>query len=141
MARVVRFHRLGGPEVLGIEEVAVPAPGRGEVQIRVKALGLNRAEAMLRSGTYIETAPLPSGLGCEASGIVEKIGEGVGDLSPGDVVSVVPPEFFTTIIRFQASYTYCLPVSSVVMFPFASNVGEVAPDKLVISFCLLWPRV
>ena len=91
MARVVRFHRLGGPEVLSIEEVDVPAPGRDEVRIRVKALGLNRAEAMLRSGQYIETASLPSGLGFEASGIVEQIGEGVEGLAQGDAVSIVPP--------------------------------------------------
>lgn len=43
MARVVRFHEIGGPEVLRIETVDVPGPGRGEVRIRVKALGLNRA--------------------------------------------------------------------------------------------------
>ena len=48
MTRVVRFHRHGGPEVLCIETVDVPAPAEGEVQIRVKALGLNRAEALLR---------------------------------------------------------------------------------------------
>ena len=77
MARVVRFHEHGGPEVLRIENVDVPPPGRGEIQIRVKALGLNRAEALLRSGSYIETPPLPSGLGLEAAGIVEAVGEGV----------------------------------------------------------------
>jgi NADPH:quinone reductase-like Zn-dependent oxidoreductase len=92
MARVVRFHQLGGPEVLSIEEVEVPAPGRGEVRIRVKALGLNRAEAMLRSGNYIETASFPSGLGFEAAGIVDAVGEGVADLKLGDAVSVVPPK-------------------------------------------------
>lgn len=90
MARVVRFHQLGGPEVLRIEEIDVPAPGPGEVQIRVKALGLNRAEAMLRTGNYIEPAILPSGLGFEASGIVERLGEGVAGLAQGDAVSIVP---------------------------------------------------
>jgi NADPH:quinone reductase-like Zn-dependent oxidoreductase len=92
MARVVRFHQLGGPEVLSIEEVAVPAPGPGEVRIRVKALGLNRAEAMLRTGRYIETATFPSGLGFEAAGLVDAIGAGVSDFKPGDAVSVVPPQ-------------------------------------------------
>jgi NADPH:quinone reductase-like Zn-dependent oxidoreductase len=91
MARVIRFHELGGPEVLRIDEIEVPAPGPGEVRIKVKALGLNRAEAMLRSGVDIETAPLPSSLGLEAAGIVEAIGAGVADLAPGDAVSVVPP--------------------------------------------------
>ena len=91
MARVVRFHRHGGPEVLRIETIDVAPPGRREVQIRVKALGLNRAEALLRTGTYIETATFPSGLGLEAAGIVEAIGEGVSGFSPGDAVSIVPP--------------------------------------------------
>ncbi|TIT85144.1 MAG: NADPH:quinone reductase, partial [Mesorhizobium sp.] len=61
MARVVRFHAHGGPEVLRIEDVEVPPPGSGEVRIRVKALGLNRAEASMRRGAYIETPALPSG--------------------------------------------------------------------------------
>jgi NADPH:quinone reductase-like Zn-dependent oxidoreductase len=91
MARVVRFHEYGGPEVLRIEEVDPPAPGRNEVQIRVKALGLNRAEAMMRSGLYLETPSFPSGLGFEAAGTVEALGEGVEGLAPGDPVSVIPP--------------------------------------------------
>ena len=99
MTRVVRFHELGGPEVLRIESVNLPGPGRGEVQIRVKALGLNRAEAMLRRGTYIEPAPLPSGLGYEAAGIVEKIGEDVEGFALGDAVSVVPSR---SMIRWPA---------------------------------------
>ena len=50
MTRVVRFHRHGGPEALRIETVDVLPPAKGEVQIRVRALGLNRAEALLRTG-------------------------------------------------------------------------------------------
>ncbi|QIG91634.1 MULTISPECIES: zinc-dependent alcohol dehydrogenase family protein [unclassified Bradyrhizobium] len=91
MARVVRFHQHGGPEVLRIEDVAIAPPARGEIQIRIKALGLNRAEALMRTGTYIETPTLPSGLGLEAAGIVEAIGEGAGGFAPGDAVSIVPP--------------------------------------------------
>src|SRR5258708_13029265 len=91
MVRVVRFHEHGGPEVLRIENVDVRGPGRGEIQIRVKALGLNRAEASLRSGAYIEAAKLPSGLGLEAAGLIEAVGEGVDGFAPGDAVSIVPP--------------------------------------------------
>src|SRR5579863_5627502 len=91
MARIVRFHQHGGPEVLRIEDVDVPGPGPGEVQIRVKALGLNRAEALMRAGAYIETPELPSGLGLEAAGVVERVGEGVDGCAPGDAVSVIPP--------------------------------------------------
>ncbi|MCA1407169.1 zinc-dependent alcohol dehydrogenase family protein [Ensifer sp. IC3342] len=99
MIRVVRFHELGGPEVLRIEDVEVEGPGPGEVQIRVKALGLNRAEALIRSGTYIETPVLPSGLGLEAAGIVESVGERVEGFAPGDAVSVVPPP---SMVRWPA---------------------------------------
>ena len=91
MARIIRFHQLGGPEVLRIEDVAIAPPARGEVQIRIKALGLNRAEALMRSGTYIERPALPSGLGLEAAGTIEALGEGISDFAPGDAVSIVPP--------------------------------------------------
>jgi NADPH2:quinone reductase len=63
MARIVRFHKTGGPEVLQIENLQVPPPGKGEVQITVKALGLNRAESMFRSGQYLEEPKLPARLG------------------------------------------------------------------------------
>ena len=90
MARVVRFHETGGPEVLRIEQVEVPPPGKDEVRIRVHALGLNRAEAMFRSGQYIYTPRLPSRLGYEAAGTVEAIGAGVTGVKLGEAVSTVP---------------------------------------------------
>ena len=90
MARVVRFHETGGPEVLQIEEVEVPPPGKGEVQIRIKALGLNRAESMFRSGQYLEEPKLPARLGYEAAGTVAAIGPGVQGFKVGDAVSTIP---------------------------------------------------
>ena len=81
MARVVRFHETGGPEVLRIEQVEVPPPGKDEVRIRVHALGLNRAEAMFRSGQYLYTPRLPSRLGYEAAGTVEAIGSNAWDVA------------------------------------------------------------
>ena len=90
MALAVRFHRIGGPEVLQIDTVDLPKPGSGEVRIRVKALGLNRAEAMFRSGQYLEDPKLPSRLGYEAAGVVESVGPGVEGFKSGDVVSTVP---------------------------------------------------
>lgn len=99
MARVVRFHQHGGPDVLHIETVDVVPPARGEVQIRVKALGLNRADALLRRGTYIETATFPSGLGLEAAGIVETVGKDVAGFASGDAVSIVPP---LSMVRWPA---------------------------------------
>ncbi|QNB13521.1 zinc-dependent alcohol dehydrogenase family protein [Paraburkholderia tropica] len=90
MSRIVRFHRIGGPEVLQIDDIDVPAPKAGDVQIRVKAIGLNRAEVMYRSGQYTHAPRFPAALGYEASGVVEAVGSGVQDFAPGDAVSVVP---------------------------------------------------
>lgn len=90
MSRIVRFHQLGGPDVLQIDNIDVPPPNAGEVRITVKALGLNRAESMFRSGNYLFQPKLPSRLGYEASGIIEALGSGVTGFTVGDVVSIVP---------------------------------------------------
>jgi NADPH2:quinone reductase len=90
MTRIVRFHRLGGPDALQIDDLEIGAPKAGEIRIRVRALGLNRAEAMFRSGGYIEAPRLPSLLGYEASGEIEAIGEGVTGFAIGDAVSTLP---------------------------------------------------
>lgn len=90
MARVVRFHQTGGPEVLQIENLEVPPPGKGEVQISVKALGLNRAEAMFRRGQYLEDPKLPARLGYEAASTVSALGPGIQGFKVGDAVSTIP---------------------------------------------------
>jgi NADPH:quinone reductase len=90
MSRIVRFHRTGGPEVLQFDELDIGPPKVGEVRIRVRALGLNRAEAMFRSGAYFEAPKLPARLGWEAAGEIEAIGPGVTGFSVGDAVSTLP---------------------------------------------------
>jgi NADPH:quinone reductase-like Zn-dependent oxidoreductase len=90
MARVVRFHETGGPEVLKIEYLDVPPPGKGEVQISVKALGLNRAESMFRRGEYIEQPDFPARIGYEAAGTVAAVGPGGEGFKVGDAVSIIP---------------------------------------------------
>ncbi|MFI7294344.1 zinc-dependent alcohol dehydrogenase family protein [Streptomyces sp. NPDC050121] len=81
------FHEIGGPDVLTVEEVELPAPGPGEVLVRVEALALNRAEALFRSGGYFYQPTLPgSRNGYEAAGEVEAVGEGVTGFAPGDPV-------------------------------------------------------
>jgi NADPH:quinone reductase-like Zn-dependent oxidoreductase len=90
MARIVRFHQTGGPEVLRIEEVAPSPPGEGEVRIAVKAIGLNRAESLIRQGMYLEATNLPSRLGYEAAGTIEAVGAGVTRFKVGDRVNTLP---------------------------------------------------
>ncbi|MDH6124144.1 zinc-dependent alcohol dehydrogenase family protein [Kitasatospora sp. GP82] len=87
MAKTVVFDEIGGPEVLRIVEVELGEPGPGEVLVRVDALGLNRAEALFRSGGYYYQATLPgSRLGYEAAGEILAAGEGVTGFAPGDPV-------------------------------------------------------
>jgi NADPH2:quinone reductase len=81
----IRFHQTGGPEVLSWDSVDVGDPGPGEVRVRHSAVGLNYIDTYHRSGLYPVT--LPSGLGLEAAGVIEAVGEGVSGLAPGDRVA------------------------------------------------------
>lgn len=85
MAKAIRFHRTGGPEVLALESVDVGKPGPGEARVRHTAIGVNYIDTYHRSGLY--PMQLPSGLGTEAAGVVEEVGEGVDWLRPGDRVA------------------------------------------------------
>jgi len=76
---------------LKVNDMDVPAPGFGQACIDIKAIGVNRAEALFRRGVYIEQPILPAGLGLEAAGIVESVGDGVDGLVPGQSVSLIPP--------------------------------------------------
>lgn len=85
MARAVRIHTLGGPEVLQVEEIEVGAPKAGEARIRQTAIGVNFVDTYERSGLYpIDIPFIP---GSEAVGIVEAVGDGVAPLKPGDRVA------------------------------------------------------
>jgi len=88
---IVRFHQFGDASVLQLDKLPLPSPGPGEIRLRVKAIGLNRAEIMFREGKYVmEAGQLPSKLGLEASGIVEAVGEGVDPLWVGRAASSMP---------------------------------------------------
>ena len=91
MARIVRIHEYGDPSVLRIEDIEVPPPASGAVQVDVKSIGLNRAEVMFRTHAYAREPHFPSRLGYEAAGIVKAIGADVSGFTAGDVVSLVPP--------------------------------------------------
>lgn len=82
--KAIRFDNTGGPEVLELEELYLPPPGPGQVRIRHGAIGVNFIDTYHRSGLY--PIPLPSGLGLEAAGTVEALGEAVTSLKIGDRV-------------------------------------------------------
>ncbi len=85
MAKAVRFHETGGPDVLRVEDLAVGDPGPGEVRIRHAAVGCNFADTYFRSGYY--PAQLPAGIGVEGAGTIEAVGAGVNGFAPGDRVA------------------------------------------------------
>jgi len=85
MAKAIRYARTGGPEVLEVVDVEVGEPGPGEARVRNHAIGLNFIDVYFRNGLY--PAPLPGGLGHEAAGVVEAVGEGVQHVKPGDRVA------------------------------------------------------
>ena len=85
MAKAVRMHNAGGPEVLRYEDVDVGDPGPGQVRLRHVAVGLNYADTYFRNGTY--PIPLPNGIGVEAAGVVQAVGQGVSNVAVGDRVT------------------------------------------------------
>lgn len=84
MAKIIRIHEHGGPEVLRVESAEVGEPGHGQVKIRQEAIGVNFFDTMLREGSV--NSPLPLVLGSEAAGVVEAVGPGTKGLSIGDRV-------------------------------------------------------
>lgn len=90
MPKIVRFHETGSAEVLKLEDLPLAEPGEGEIRLRVKAIGLNRAEIMFRQGQYLERPQFPSRIGYEAAGVVDAVGLGVRGIRVGDRVSTIP---------------------------------------------------
>lgn len=103
------FRSIGGPEVIEREAIQVPTPAPGEAVVRHTAIGLNFIDTYQRGGLY--EVPLPSGLGNEAAGVVEAIGEGVTSVSVGDRVAYAGglPDAYSTIRAISADLLFKLP--------------------------------
>jgi NADPH2:quinone reductase len=85
MAKAIRFHKQGGPEVLQLDDVQVGEPGAGQVRIRHTAIGVNFVDTYQRSGLYPMQTPAVAGN--EGAGVVEAVGSGVTDLKKGDRIA------------------------------------------------------
>lgn len=127
MVKTVRIYGHGGPEVLQYDDVAEAMPGAGEVAIDVKAIGLNRSEAMFRFGRHPETVTpvaFPARLGFEAAGIVRAVGAGVTDFHIGDAVSLFPPPSVTRWGTYSEIVT--VPAEYVIRHPSALGFEQAA---------------
>ena len=113
MATAVRFHETGGPEVLRCETVEVGQPGPGQVRLRHEAVGLNFADTYFRSGLY--PVPRPAGMGVEAAGIVEAVGNDVTNVAVGDRVT------YTGFINTRGAYSTerLIPAAPLIKLPDA----------------------
>ncbi|SDD15511.1 NAD(P)H-quinone oxidoreductase [Auraticoccus monumenti] len=101
--RAVRCEGAGGPEVLGIGEVADPSPGPGEVLVRVRAAGVNRADLLQRQGHYPPPPGAPETLGLECSGTVAAVGAGVHGWQPGqDCVALLAGGGYAELVGVPA---------------------------------------
>ena len=124
MSRTIKFWKAGGPEVLEFIETQVPVPDPREVRIKVKAIGINRAESMWRNDKYIEPVKFPAGLGYEAAGIVDAVGNDVTDLAVGDAVSTIPA--FSLNQYFTYGEVILVPGYAVVKHPTSLSFVEAA---------------
>ena len=111
MAKAVRFHETGGPEVLRYEDVEVGEPGPGQVRLRHEAVGLNFADTYFRTGLY--PVPLPAGMGVEAAGVVEAVGPDVTNVAVGDRVT------YTGFINTLGAYSTerLIPAAPLIKLP------------------------
>ncbi|MFJ3078078.1 MULTISPECIES: quinone oxidoreductase [Pseudomonas] len=111
MAKAVRFYETGGPEVLRYEDVEVGEPGPGQVRLRHVAVGLNYADTYFRNGTY--PIPLANGMGVEASGVVQAVGEGVSHVAVGDRVT------YTGFLNTLGAYSTerLIPAAALIKLP------------------------
>ena len=109
--KAIRISETGGPEVMKIVDVDLGKPARGEVRVRQTAIGLNYIDTYHRSGLY--PVPLPSGIGLEAAGVVEEVGEGVTNLRSGDRIAygTGPIGAYAQARNLQASRLTKIPAS------------------------------
>jgi NADPH2:quinone reductase len=120
MAKAVRFSKVGGPEVLELQDVAVGNPGPGQVRLRHAAVGLNFADTYFRAGVY--PVPLPAGMGVEAAGVVEAVGPGVTNVAAGDRVT------YTGFINTLGAYSTerIIPSAPLIKLPEAISCETAA---------------
>lgn len=109
MTKAIRFHKTGAPDVLVLEDISIPAPGPGEVQIKQEAIGVNYIDIYHRTGAY--PLPLPSGMGVEGSGVVTAVGPDVTAFQVGDRVAYAggPPAAYSEERNVPAARTLKIP--------------------------------
>ncbi|EZP51864.1 quinone oxidoreductase family protein [Sphingomonas sp. RIT328] len=123
--RVARITRTGGPEVIEWVDIDLPPPGAGEVRMRHHAVGLNYIDTYHRSGVY--PVELPSGLGSEAAGVVEAVGEGVEGFAVGDRVGTFGPA--------RGAYATARNVAARQLLHLPDDIDDATAAALLLKGC------
>ena len=123
MAQAIRFSQIGGADVLRLETVEVGAPGPGQVRVRHRFVAVNFIDIYFRTGRY--PLALPNGLGSDAVGVVEAVGEGVADIQPGDRVGY--------LLGPQGAYSDVRVMPADVLIPLPDGVNDRTAATLMMK--------
>jgi len=123
MAKAIRFHETGGPEVLRLENVEVGEPGPGQARVRHTYIAVNFIDIYFRTGRY--PLPLPNGLGSDAVGVVEAVGPGVTDIKVGDRVGY--------LVGPQGAYSEARVMPADVLIPLPEGVSDRTAATLMMK--------
>jgi NADPH2:quinone reductase len=125
MTLTARITRNGGPEVIEWVDIDLPRPGPGEVRMRNHAVGLNFIDTYHRRGIY--PVALPTGLGLEAAGVVEAVGEGISDLRKGDRVCCFGPS--------MGAYAEARNVTAASLFKTPDDISDEIAAAALLKAC------
>ena len=122
MSRMYRIHELGGPEVLTLVDAPLGNAGPGEVRLRHTYVAVNFIDIYFRTGRY--PMPLPNGLGSDAVGVIEAVGEGVTEFRPGDRVGY--------LLGPQGAYADVRVMPADVLIPIPDGVSDSTAATLMM---------
>ena len=123
MAKAIRFHQTGGPEVLKLETVEVGEPGPGQARVRHSYIAVNFIDIYFRTGRY--PLPLPNGLGSDAVGVVEAVGPGVTDIRAGDRVGY--------LLGPQGAYSDVRVMPADVLIPLPDGISDRTAATIIMK--------
>src|SRR5262245_45921621 len=133
--KAVRVHKFGSPEVISIDDLPKPEPGRGEVVVRVKAAGIGPWDGLISSGKSVLPHPLPLTLGSDLSGEVDSVGAEVENLKIGDDV------FGVTNERFTGAYAEYAVARAAMLAPKPKRLNHTHAASVPVVAVTAWQMV
>src|SRR5262245_25236547 len=132
--KAIVANEFGGPEVLHLQELPDPEPGAGQVRVKVHAVGVNPFDTYMRTGAYAIKPPLPYSPGADAAGIVDRIGNGVTNMSVGDRVYVAG----TAQHRAYGAYASTVVCDALQVHPLPSRISFVQGAAVNVPYVTAW---